>query len=250
MGTLIKRIVLSVSLSMVMLSLSPMAYGATSKPTPKPTSKPTSKPTIASTSAATSKPTTKASVKPSTTVTVTKKPVVKKVVTPKKKIVYKKKNVKVTPSKSPAWPPKSFEGWKSVEDVYWKTSISQNEQNGILSNRSQKTFFSEQMKDKTCTKFACGVIQLAATDGCRWWQIDSLLSRPTSSTDQTPIVLGSIRTLISSTKARERATVWLVSTEPLKFSDDTFTKVTDIYCNHMPSTEKLNINIYTPINTQ
>ena len=227
-----------------------MAYGATSKPTPKPTSKPTSKPTIASTSAATSKPTTKASVKPSTTVTVTKKPVVKKVITPKKKIVYKKKNVKVTPSKSPAWPPKSFEGWKSVEDVYWKTSISQNEQNGILSNRSQKTFFSEQMKDKTCTKFACGVIQLAATDGCRWWQIDSLLSRPTSSTDQTPIVLGSIRTLISSTKARERATVWLVSTEPLKFSDDTFTKVTDIYCNHMPSTEKLNINIYTPINTQ
>ena len=100
------------------------------------------------------------------------------------------------------------------------------------------------------TKFACGVIQLAATDGCRWWQIDSALSRPTSSTDQTPIVLGSIRTLISSTKARERATVWLVSTEPLKFSDDTFTKVTDIYCNHMPSTEKLNINIYTPINTQ
>ena len=246
MGTLIKRIVLSVSLSMVMLSLSPMAYGATAKPTPKPTSKPT----IASTSAATSKPTTKASVKPSTTVTVTKKPVVKKVVTPKKKIVYKKKNVKVTPSKSPAWPPKSFEGWKSVEDVYWKTSISQNEQNGILSNRSQKTFFSEQMKDKTCTKFACGVIQLAATDGCRWWQIDSLLSRPTSSTDQTPIVLGGIRTLLGSTKARERATVWLVSTEPLKFSDDTFTKVTDIYCNHMPSTEKLNINIYTPINTQ
>ena len=250
MGTLIKRIVLSVSLSMVMLSLSPMAYGATSKPTPKPTSKPTSKPTIASTSAATSKPTTKASVKPSTTVTVTKKPVVKKVITPKKKIVYKKKNVKVTPSKSPAWPPKSFEGWKSVEDVYWKTSISQNEQNGILSNRSQKTFFAEQMQDKTCTKFACGVIQLAATDGCRWWQIDSALSRPTSSTDQTPIVLGSIRTLISSTKAQERATVWLVSTEPLKFSDDTFTKVTDIYCNHMPSTEKLNINIYTPINTQ
>ena len=254
MGTLINRIVLSVSLSMVMLSLSPMAFGATAKPT----SKPTSKPTIASTSTATSKPTTKASVKPSTTgsvkpsttVTVTKKPVVKKVVTPKKKIFYKKKNVKVTPSKSPAWPPKSFEGWRSFQDVYWKTAVSQADQRGILSDLRQKTFFADQMKDGTCTKLACGVIQLASTSGCKWWQIDSVLSRPTSTSDQTPIALGTIRTLLSSTKARERATVWLVSTEPLKFSDETFTKVTDIYCNHMPSTEKLNTNTYTPNATQ
>ncbi|CAB4586414.1 unannotated protein [freshwater metagenome] len=246
MGTLINRVVLTVSLALVLAGTTPPTYGATSKPTSSPTSKPTSK-TVPT---PTAKTTSKTSPLPKTSVAPTKKPAVKTVIKPKKKIVYKKRNVKITPSKSPAWPPKSFEGWKSVDDVYWKTSISQKEQNGILSDLRQKTFFSEQMKDKTCTKFACGVIALAATDGCRWWQIDSVLSRPTSATDPTPIVIGSIRTLLSSTKARERATVWLVSTESLKFSDDTFTKVTDIYCNHMPSTEKLNTNTYTSVSAQ
>jgi hypothetical protein len=234
MGTLINRKFISVSLALVILNFSPMAYGDTPAPTESSSASPVSI----------------ASVMASPTPTLTKKPIAKKVSKPKKRVTYKRKIILVTPSKSPGWPPMSFEGWRSFQDVYWKTAVSQADQRGILSDLRQKTFFADQMKDRTCTKFACGVIQIAATVGCQWWEIDSVLSRPTSTSDQTPIALGTIRTLLSSTKAKERATVWLVSTEPLKFSDETFTKVTDIYCNHMPSTEKLNTNTYTPNATQ
>ncbi len=198
-----------------------MAMGATGAIAATPTSKPSAKPSVKATTKAQS----------------TKKPVAKK-------YVAKKMNAKVTPSPAPSWPPSKKEKWTLETNLYFRIP-SKKEQSGVLSNKYEKTYFSDAMKNLTCNRFACGVIQVISATGCNWWEIDATVSRATSPTDKTKIIMGTLRTLFGPTKPQQRVTAWMVSTEPLQLG--TTTTLQDIYCYHSVSIEKLPSNTYTAI---
>ena len=208
MGTLIIRRTLGFCIALALVVGGTPAFAATTKATPKPTVKVTAKPKV------------------------TKKAVVKKPVV-KKKIVYTRKRVKVAPSPSAAWPPKGF--LKNGE-IYAKVPTSK-ELLGVLSANSK---LSTQMK--SCSKFACGAVQVASYPGCTWWEITANVFGPTSLTDATVISYGSLRTTVAATKAKQIVSVLLITTEPLK--PKAVVGNIQITCYHSPRTESVPSTTY------
>lgn len=216
MGALIIRRTLTLSLAFI-LSLSALpSFAATTKPAPKVTTKATAK--------ATAKP------------KVTKKPVAKKPVA-KKRTVHKRKVVKVPPSPSPGWPPKGFLPDGNTDEIYAKLPTTK-ELLGVLSANPN---LSKQMK--SCSRYACGAVQIASYPGCTWWEITANVYGPTSDTDATSVPYGNLRTTVAPTKAKQVVTVLLVSTEPLK--PKTIVKNINITCYHSPRTELVPTTSYT-----
>ncbi len=218
---------LSIIVAGAMIASTSTALAATTKPTPKPVVKTTVKSSPQPSAKATPKSTKKA---------VTKKPVVKKTTT-KKKTIYKRKVVKVSPSPSPKWPPSGF---KQNGEVFAKVPTN-TELLGVLSAAAALA-----SQVKPCAKFACGAVNIASTNGCTWWEIDSTVSGQLSETDPTIVPYGTLRTTAKGTNPKQIITVLLISTEPLK------PKVTvggiNISCYHSPVTEKIPANVYT-VNT-
>ena len=194
---------------------------------------------IASTStvlAATTKPTPKPSAK--VTAKATKKPVARK--PPTKKVVYKRKAVKVAPSPSSVWPPKKPFINPQGGEIYYKIPKA-NELAGALSAIAALA-----AQIKPCTKSACGVVTLGSTNGCTWWEVDSIVYGPLSATDSSPVPYGNLRTTVKATNKRQITTVLLVSTEALR--NNVNVGGLQIYCHHDPVTtspQKVPSNSYT-----
>ncbi|CAB4661876.1 MAG: hypothetical protein F2704_03060 [Actinobacteria bacterium] len=142
------------------------------------------------------------------------------------------------------WPPPKSEKWTLDTNLYFRIP-SAAEQKKVLQNKYEKKISPEAMKTAICHKYACGVIQVIATLGCKWWEIDSVVSRSVSLTDKSQVRLGTIRTIFGSSTPHQKVTVWMVSREPLQ--QKMYTTLQDIYCYQTEPTEKLPSNKYTRI---
>ena len=210
---------LAIIVAGAMIASTSTVLASTTKPTPKPTVKVTAK----------------------ATPKVTKKPTAKKPVARKpspKKFVYKRKVVKVAPSPTPMWPPKSFNNPQGGE-IYYKFPKAQ-ELLGVLSAAAA---LSQQIA--RCTKVACGAVTLASTNSCTWWNIISTVYGPLSPTDSSLAPYGTLTTTALGSNKKQIFTVFLISTEPLK----KYVHVggLKIDCHHDPVTtspQKVPSNIY------
>jgi len=160
---------------------------ATKSPTPTPKASATKKVT----------PTPKASV--------TKKAPVKKA--PVKK---KKKNVKLSPSPSPKWPPVGFKTDPLGETKLYLKVPTAKELVGIL---SAKTALASQIKD--CTKFTCGDVLVASETGCRWWKVNGDVVGATAADDRTVKTFGTVSVSVTRSAAKQIVTILLVTPEPI-----------------------------------
>jgi hypothetical protein len=192
-------------------------HAATTKATPAPTSKATAKPSVSA----------KATAKP----TATKKAVVKK--KPRKKVT-------ITPSPKPKWPPSGF---KANGDVYAKIPNAKE----LVGTASNSKILTAQLAQKVdgvaiCEKYSCGAVQVAALDGCTWWEVNSKLVGETSATDKTLKTFGSIRTLAGKTTSKQITTILIISQEPLELRH-VVTNISAI-CHKNPATEKIPSTTY------
>ena len=168
------------------------ALAATKSPTPK--------------AAATKKVTPTPKASPTKKAPTKKKPPVKKAPVKKKK----KKNVKLSPSPSPKWPPAGFKtDALGATNLYMKVPTAK-ELVGIL---SAKTALSAQIKD--CTKFTCGAVLVASEIGCRWWQVRADVVGTTSAEDRTLKTFGKITASVAASVPQKIVTVLLITTEPI-----------------------------------
>ena len=189
MGTRLRK--LSLFLVLALTFTTSAASAATKKPSPKPTVKVTAKATAKATA------TTKATSKATTTVKATSKPKPK----PKPKPRKKKKTVKLSPSPRPKWPPAGF---VFESGVYAKVPTSKQLVGVISASGGLST------KIKDCSKVVCGAVQVAAEQGCLWWEVNSqVFSRE-------KVVLGKLRTISGTSGARDIKTILLVSPEPIE----------------------------------
>ena len=194
-------------------------------------------PTHAATTKATLTPTAKVSAKPtaspkaSAKATATKKAVVKK--KPRKKVT-------ITPSPKPKWPPSGF---KANGDVYAKIPTAKE----LVGTASNSKILTAQLAQKVdgvaiCEKYSCGAVQVAALDGCTWWEVNSKLVGETSATDKTLKTFGSIRTLAGKTTSKQITTILIISQEPLELRH-VVTNISAI-CHKNPATEKIPSTTY------
>jgi len=175
------------------------AVAATKKATPAPTAKTTVK--------ATAKPTAKATntgkaaaiptVKPTATSSVTTKPTVK----PKPKPRKPRMKISVSPSPKPIWPPIGF---TPSNGIYAKVPTSK-ELVGVISAKGNLA-----TQVAACKKFVCGAVQVAAEQGCLWWEVDSKVYA------QNKELLGNLNTVTNGSTSREYKTILLISSEPLE----------------------------------
>ena len=168
------------------------ATAATKSPTPTPkasTAKKVTPPPKASTAKKVT-PTPKASP--------TKKAPVKK----------KKKNVKLSPSPSPKWPPAGFKTDPLGETKMYLKVPNTKELIGIL---SAKTTLASQIKD--CTKFTCGAVIVASETGCRWWKVTGDVVGATSAEDRTIKTFGTVSVSVTRSAAKQLVTILMVTPE-------------------------------------
>jgi len=170
---------------------------ATAKPTVKPTAKPTTKATAKPTGKATAKATAKPTSKATASSTTTAKPTVKPKPKPKPK---PRKKVKVTPSPKPKWPPV---GYEYEAGIYAKVPTSK-ELVGVISAKGNLA-----SQVEACSQFICGAVQVAAEQGCVWWEVNSKVYA------QNKDLIGNLRTISGQSLAREFKTILLISPEPL-----------------------------------
>ena len=169
---------------LILTITAPSSFAATAKPTPKATSK--------------AAPTKKALPKKTTAKkTVTKKPVVKRK-------VYARKSVKPTPK--PVWPPKGF---KENDGVYARVP-SGTELVGLLSS---KTTLAKTVA--ACEASACGAVYIASATDCAGWEVNASIFGPSFADITSYVPYGTLRMLLSGTRAHTVTPVFLVSTEPL-----------------------------------
>jgi hypothetical protein len=207
---------------MLALTMVP-THAATTKATPSPTAKTTAK--------ATAKPTVSPKATEKATAKATKKAVVKK--KPRKKVT-------ITPSPKPKWPPSGF---KANGDVYAKIPNAKE----LVGTASNSKILTAQLAQKVdgvaiCEKYSCGAVQVAALDGCTWWEVNSKLVGETSATDKTLKTFGSIRTLAGKTTSKQITTILIISQEPLELRH-VVTNISAI-CHKNPATEKIPSTTY------
>jgi hypothetical protein len=194
-------------------------------------------PTHAATTKATPVPTAKASAKPSVSAKATSKPTATKKAVVKKK---PRKKVTITPSPKPKWPPSGF---KANGDVYAKIPNAKE----LVGTASNSKILTAQLAQKVdgvaiCEKYSCGAVQVAALDGCTWWEVNSKLVGETSATDKTLKTFGSIRTLAGKTTSKQITTILIISQEPLELRH-VVTNISAI-CHKNPATEKIPSTTY------
>jgi hypothetical protein len=128
----------------------------------------------------------------------------------------KKKTTKVTPSPSPAWPPKGFV--KSKDGNTFAKIPTAKELVGLASNDKVLTRALARQVDgvPVCEKFSCGAVQVASLTGCTWWVVTANVRGATSAEDPTRKLFGSVRTTLGQTGAKKYATILIVSQEPIE----------------------------------
>lgn len=181
-----KKLALALALGLA-ITVTP-ATAATKSPTPTPKASTAKKVT----------PTPKASP--------TKKAPAKKKAPVKKK----KKNVKLSPSPSPKWPPAGFKTDPLGETKMYLKVPNTKELIGIL---SAKTALASQIKD--CTKFTCGAVIVASETGCRWWKVTGDVVGATSAEDRTLKTFGTVSISVTRSAAKQLITILMVTPEPI-----------------------------------
>jgi len=146
---------------------------------------------------------------PTPKASVTKKAPVKKAPV-KKPPVKKKKNVKLSPSPSPKWPPVGFKTDPLGETKLYLKVPTAKELVGIL---SAKSTLASQIKD--CTKFTCGAVIVASETGCRWWKVTGDIVGATSAEDRKLKTFGTVSTSVTRSAAKQIVTILMVTTEPI-----------------------------------
>ena len=128
----------------------------------------------------------------------------------------KKKTTKITPSPSPAWPPKGFV--KSKDGNIFAKIPKAKELVGLASNDKALTRALARQVDgvPVCEKFSCGAVQVASLTGCTWWVVTANVRGATSAEDPTRKLFGTVRTTIGETGAKKYATILIVSQEPIE----------------------------------
>ena len=209
---------------------------ATAKPTAKSTAKPTAKTTVKPTAKSSVKPSTKSSVnpstkstaKPATTAKSTAKPTVKPKPKPKPK---PRKKVKVSPSPKPLWPPVDFE---YASGIYAKIPTSK-ELVGVISAKGNLA-----SQVAACSTFICGAVQVAAEEGCVWWEVNSKVYA------QNKDLIGTLRTITGASLAREVKTILLISPEPIATSE--YVSSIEVVCHQEAKPEGTQTVTFTKVN--
>jgi hypothetical protein len=129
---------------------------------------------------------------------------------PVKKKAPAKKNVKMSPSPSPKWPPTGFKTDALAETKLYMKIPTAKELVGILSAKSS---LSSQIK--ACTSFTCGAVLVASEIGCRWWQVTGSVIGATSAENRTIKTFGKVTTSVNKSNPKQILTVLLVTTEPI-----------------------------------
>lgn len=179
--------------------------------------------------AATTKPTSKPSASKAKIVkaAATKKPVVKKKVVKRKKKLPDKKPLK--------WPPGGFE---KKGELYAKTATPKE----LLIAGTENKFIQSNLIAK-CHLTACLGIFVGSETGCDWWEINSnvLGIDPNNPTER--IILGSLITSVSGSKAKTIKAILLISNEPI--ADGLGIGAYTANCRMGTPTGKIPSNIYT-----
>ena len=161
---------------------------------------------------------------------------------PTAKSIAKSRPMPLVRKPSQKWPPLGFIN-PSHGEIYYRLPMGPE----LLGELSAAAALSQQLK--ACAKLACGVVKIASTNGCTWWQIDSTVSGPLSATDLTKVPYGALKTTAKGTDKKQITTVILISTEPLKANIGV--GGINISCYHTPATtslQKIPSNVYT-VNT-
>lgn len=171
--------------------------------------------------------------KPKSSPTAKKKPAKKPAKKTTKKKPAKKAPRKISkpiPSPSPKWPPKGF---KAVDGVYISTPKSERELVGVLSAKT--TLLSE---IQACDKRVCAVVYVASKSKCNWWEVQSIVIGRYAD------VLGNLRTLAGTSKAREIKTIILISKEPV----ESYAEILNMraFCRNDKRDGKVPSNTFTP----
>ena len=235
-GARLRKLSLFLALTLVMSGSS--AFAATKKPTPTPTVKTTVKATAKPTAKSTAKPIAKTTVKPTvkstakptatgTSVT-TSKPTVKPKPKPKPK---PRKKVKVSPSPKPLWPPVDFE---YASGIYAKIPTSK-ELVGVISAKGNLA-----SQVAACSTFICGAVQVAAEEGCVWWEVNSKVYA------QNKDLIGTLRTITGASLAREVKTILLISPEPIATSE--YVSSIEVVCHQEAKPEGTQSVTFTKVN--
>jgi len=200
------------------------AEAATKSPTPSPTAKTTAKPTVKV--SVTPTPTIKSTAKPTTTASTqaTVKPKPQPKPRPRKKI-------SVSPSPKPGWPPVGFA--PPVSGIYAKVPNSK-ELVGVLSAKGNLA-----AQVASCTKFVCGAVQVAAEQGCLWWEVDSKVYA------QNKELLGTLQTVTNGSNAREVKTILLITPEALGSSE--YVDSIDVVCHQEARPDSLQPVTFTKV---
>jgi hypothetical protein len=111
-----------------------------------------------------------------------------------------RKKISVSPSPKPLWPPVGF---TPDNGIYAKVPNSK-ELVGVISAKGNLA-----TQVAACAKFICGAVQVAAEQGCLWWEIDSKVYAPDKQ------LLGNLKTVTNGSAAREFKTILLISPEAL-----------------------------------
>jgi len=203
---------LSLILTIAMMLSGSSAVAATKSATPTPTSKATAKattkasigPTAKSTTTtkstakpvATGKATASPTASPTAASTASTQPTIKP--QPKRK---PRKKISVSPSPKPVWPPKGF---TPSNGIYAKVPTSK-ELVGVISAKGNLA-----TQVAACKKFVCGAVQVAAEQGCLWWEVDSKVYTENKE------LIGNLNTINKGSTSREYKTILLISPEPLE----------------------------------
>jgi len=209
-----RRIIVLVTLIGLVFPTISSAATPSPKQSPKPAAKPVAKPAA--------KPVTKSATK----------------TVAKKRKVYVRKKIPTLPSPSPKWPPANFNHEKDGT-VYAKIP-SFEELKGMASNSPTLT-----ADLKKCEANTCGAIIVASETSCVWWEVDSVVSGPSSADPTIRTPYGSLRTLAPATNAKSIKPILLISPEPL--GDGVSVGGIIAKCWSQAGTEKIPANIYTPV---
>jgi len=194
------------------------AEAATKSPTPSPTSKATAK--------ATAKPTVKVSIAPTSTTsakaTVAPKPRPK----PRPRV-----KISLSPSPKPGWPPAGFA--PPISGIYAKVPNSK-ELVGVISAKGNLA-----SQVASCTKFVCGAVQVAAEQGCIWWEVESKVFA------QNKELLGTLQTVTNGSNAREVKTILLITPEALETLE--YVDGIDVICHQEPRPDGLQPATFTKV---
>lgn len=149
----------------------------------------------------------------------------------------------LTPSPSPAWPPKGF-----VKSIYGNTFIkipTAKELVGLASNDKTLTRALAKTVDgiPVCEKYSCGAVQVVSLTGCTWWVITADIKGATSVDDKTLKLFGTVRTTIGETGPKKYTTVLIVSSEVIELRH--FVANIKASCRKDVPTEKVPGTTYT-----